>query len=55
MDENAETKSVNAINYSEDQIQDDDEEYEFNRVGVNFDWKYKPRTAALPQQNLGFQ
>jgi hypothetical protein len=54
MDENADTKSVNAIYHSEEQIQDEDEEL-FNTASVNFDRKYEPRTAALPQQNLVFQ
>ncbi len=54
MDKNAETKSVNAIHHNDDQVQDDDEEH-FNTAGVNVDQKYKPRTAVLPQQNLGFQ
>ncbi len=47
MEENSETKSVNAINHAEDRIQDDDKEQEFNTAGVNFDQKYKPRTAVL--------
>jgi hypothetical protein len=54
MDKNAETKSVNAIHHNDNQVQDDDEEH-FNTARVNVDQKYKPRTAVLPQQNLGFQ
>ncbi len=49
MDENPEMKAVNSI-YHED-INYHNEESTFNIAGV----QYKPRTAALPQQFLGFQ
>jgi len=54
MDKNTDTKSVNAIYHAKQQIQDYDEEL-FNTARVNFDQKYDPRTAALPQTNSGFQ
>jgi hypothetical protein len=54
MDKNAVTISINAIHHNDDQVQDDDEEH-FNTARVNADQKYKPRTAVLSQQNLGFQ
>jgi hypothetical protein len=55
MEENPETKSVNSIGRSENRMEEDDKEHRFETAGVNFDREYKPRTAALPQQNLGFQ
>jgi hypothetical protein len=58
MDENSDTKSVNAI----DQVQDGFHGFQngygddkLNIAGVAIDRKYKPRTAALPQHNWGFQ
>jgi hypothetical protein len=48
------TKSVNAIYHTDNQMQDDDREL-FNTSGVIFDRKYEPRTTALPQQNSGLQ
>ncbi len=54
MEENPETKSINVIGRSENRMVDNDEEHRFEAAGVNVDREYKPRTAALPQQNLGF-
>jgi hypothetical protein len=48
MDENPDTKAVNPI-YHEDRVCNEDSA--FNIAGV----QYKSRTAALPQQFLGFQ
>jgi hypothetical protein len=55
MDENSDPKSVNAIGCSEDRVQDGYKNHGFDTAGVNFDQEYTPRTAALPQQNSGFQ
>ncbi len=55
MVENSETKPISTIDQAEDRFQDYDKEHEFNTAGVKFDRKYKPRTAALPQQNSAFQ
>ncbi len=55
MEKNSEAKSVNAIEQSEDRFQDDYEENELDIAGVKIDQKYKSRTTALPQHNLGFQ
>jgi hypothetical protein len=55
MEENPETKSINAIGRSENRMVDDDEEHRFETAGVDFDREYKPSTAAPPQQNSGFQ
>ncbi len=49
MDENLETKAINSIYHKDVRYQK--EESTFNIAGV----QYKPRTAALPQQFLGFQ
>jgi hypothetical protein len=55
MEENSDSKSVSAIEQSDDRFQNDFKEYRFDAAGVGIGRKYKTRTAALPQQNLGFQ
>jgi hypothetical protein len=54
MEENPETKYINAIGRSENRMVDDDEEHRFETAGVDFDREYKPSTAALPQQKFEF-
>jgi hypothetical protein len=52
MEENQDAKSVNAINFPEEEIQDDDEEHRFDIARFKVDnQECKTRTAALPQQN----
>jgi len=56
MDENQDAKSVNAINYPEDE--DLDNNNSFDIAGVNLkNWESKPRSAAQPQfrKDIGFQ
>jgi hypothetical protein len=54
MEENSDSKSVSAIEQSEDRFQDYYEDYGFGTAGVKFGQKYKPSIAALPRQNSVF-
>jgi hypothetical protein len=58
MDENSDAKSINAIEQVQnefDEFQNNHRDAELDIAGIDFDQKYKPRTAALSPHNLGFQ
>jgi hypothetical protein len=58
MEENQDAKSVNANNYPEDKILEDDKDDSFDIARVNLNNREcKPRTAAQPKfrHDTGFQ
>jgi hypothetical protein len=58
MDENSDAKSINAIEQVQDEFdgfQNNHRDSQLDIAGIEFDQKYKPKTAALSLHNSGFQ